>query len=140
MSFPSRSAFFTEMRLGSPAPSGRGGMAATYLIPVAIAAMNGRAITGMNPFDHAMPAGYFEVAVGFNSDTPHIGTDMRPFGDHCPHHIPGLETPMTFAALTMPDGKPSLIYPTHLPISMPVGSDEQGHDTPDQDRLWSTRS
>ena len=94
----------------------------------------------MNPLHHAMPAGHFEVPVGFDGDTPDIGADMHPFGDHCPRHIPGLETQMVFAALAIPDGKPSLIYPTHLPIAMTVGSDEQWHDAPEKVLIRGTRS
>src|SRR5260221_7537571 len=100
-------------------------------IPIAIIAMNGRAIPSMNALDHAMPAGNLEIPICFDGDSPNIGPHLFPFGDPCTNHIPRLKA----VDLARPSGtapwEPQLVNITHAPALSPPGSDEQrGHLLP----------
>src|SRR6266568_5155238 len=93
-------------------------------ILVAIFSMQWHTIAGMNTFDHAMSARDFEVAIRFDSHSPHIGADLFPFGDDRANQIACSEAPHAAWPLGTPHREPVSIDIDHATPLATRGPDE----------------
>ena len=116
----------------------QGGMARSFLITIAITAMDTATKAMTDPLDRFLPGGDIEGTRHTNGDLAYIGSH---FGSLChdgPHDIARLKALDDFGSFGFAARKTMLIHQTHLSSAMPLCLDEQGNNPLDPQGIRGT--